>query len=124
MTSSIPALDIRRRLGRTDWEPPREFGPDGWVFDKMLERERTRIIVSVAPSDGVDWVHASVSHPDTMPTYEELVALHAAVWPGGFAYQAFVPPSRHVNIHPYALHLWGRRDGKNVLPDFGILGTI
>jgi hypothetical protein len=42
----------------------------------------------------------------------------------GWSYQVFAPPSQHVNIHEHALHLWGRVDGTNVLPSFGVLGTI
>jgi len=46
------------------------------------------------------------------------------VWPAGYAYQVFAPPSQHVNIHPYALHLWGKVDGSPTLPEFGKYGTI
>lgn len=59
-----------------------------------------------------------------MPTYDDLCLLHRAVFKDGYAYQVFAPPSRHVNIHQYALHLWGRSDGKPVLPEFGCEGTI
>jgi hypothetical protein len=30
----------------------------------------------------------------------------------------FAPPTDHVNIHEYALHLFGRLDGTPALPDF------
>ena len=46
------------------------------------------------------------------------------MFPEGWAYQVFAPPWAHINIHPNALHLWGRLDGANVLPDFGSWGTI
>jgi hypothetical protein len=35
-----------------------------------------------------------------------------------WAYQVFAPPADHINLHNFALHLWGRLDGKPVLPDF------
>jgi len=87
------------------------------------------IIISVAPwlQDGVatNWVHASISRSAVMPSYEDLVRLKASVWgPDGEAYQVFAPVREHVNIHEHALHLWGRADGKGVLPRFGIYGSI
>jgi hypothetical protein len=123
MTGSIDGLALRRRMGRDSWLVPLPFGPDGW---KMVSRDLTSsIIVSCSDhDDDTEWIHASIARDHT-PTYDDLVALHDAVWPrGGYAYQVFVPPEKHVNIHTHALHLWGRRDGANVLPDFGRFGTI
>lgn len=118
VTSTLNGLAIRQRLGRKDWGVPEPFGP-GWRY---FARATTgsglplgSIIVSVADHGDEKWVHASIAR-QTMPTYEDLCLLHAAVWPDGHAYQAFVPPKRHVNIHPNALHLWGRLDGKSIFP--------
>lgn len=124
MTSTLPALDIRRRLGKKEWKVPVPFGPDGWIFDTVAGRHR--IIVTVGPTpDGTEtWWHASISGIDEMPTYEDLVLMHHAVWPAGWAYQVFAPPESHVNIHEYVLHLWGKPDGLAVLPNFGANGTI
>lgn len=108
------------------WFPGVTFGPDGFSTSETGGRGRT-VIVSCADHDGPsagEWVHASVSRPTSLPSYHDLTALRAAIWPDGFAYQVFAPPSRHVNIHARALHLWGRSDGANVLPDFGAQGTI
>jgi len=122
---SIDGLKIRERLGRTKWAVPREFGPDGFIIDR--KDGAARVIVTFGPTpdpaDG-DWLHASISTTDRMPTYAELVMLHKAVWPNGYAYQVFAPLSQHVNIHPYALHLWGYLDGSPRLPEFGAEGTI
>lgn len=117
MTTSLNALAIRRTLGRSLWSPPVPFGPDGWRIDSSVQP--SRVIVTCDDSQGADWVHASMSHSDHTPTYEDLVLLHRAVWGDtGYAYQVFAPASEHVNIHAYALHLWGRLDGKPVLPEF------
>lgn len=123
---TVDALNIRRRLGRGTWGPPVPFGPDGFAFDT---RSGGRIIVTAAAFVGrgglrADWVHASISHPTVLPTYRELLALRAAVWPHGHAYQVFVPTAEHVNLHPTTLHLWGRADGTPELPDFGRWGSI
>lgn len=125
--STINALAIRRSLGKKEWAVPRPFGEDGWLVERF--DGRARIIVTASPAPGAeedfsDWVHASISRPGMMPTYSDLTALHKAVWPDGYAYQVFAPPSQHVNIHPYALHIWGKADGSPVLPEFGMFGTI
>jgi hypothetical protein len=113
---SFNPLRIRRVLGRIVWGPPAPFGPDGWRLDRA---ERSgRVIVTCAPHDGHDWVHASISYPTRMPEYDDLKLLHRAVFGDGWAYQVFAPPSEHVNIHNFALHLFGRLDGRPALPDF------
>lgn len=124
MSTSIDILKVRQRLGRKGWSVPRQFGPDGWSMDGLLMPSRIIITCSPVPGDDTDWLHASISHPEIMPAYEELAHLHKAVWPDGYAYQVFAPPSAHINIHSYALHLWGRPDGARQLPDFGAGGTI
>lgn len=123
----LDALAIRRSLGRHEWGVPQEFGPDGWRLDRI--DGGARVIVTLGPADPADdqtdWIHASVSRRDRAPDYEDLTALHAAVWGrDGWSYQVFAPAADHVNIHPYALHLWGLPDGRPLLPNFGALGTI
>lgn len=116
MASSLNALKIRRCLGHKEWGIPDEYGPDGWLI--RAKDEQTFIIITVAPFDGDEWIHASISHPNHMPTYDELKAMHLAVFQGGWSYQVFTPPSDHVNIHKHCLHLFGRLDGRPCLPDF------
>jgi hypothetical protein len=113
------AKAVERSLGRPwEWST---FGPDGIIGQAPAGRS---VIATVASHDGVEWIHTSVARTDRLPSYHDLTGLHAAVWGDGYAYQMFVPASRHVNIHGFALHLWGRADGRNVLPDFGAEGTI
>jgi hypothetical protein len=121
--TNFNALAIRHRLGKTTWKPPKPHGPDGWSF--VNRNEVTSVIVSCAPHDDAEWVHASIAHAERMPTYDDLKLLHRAVFGGGWAYQVFAPPSDHVNIHEHALHLWGRLDGLPALPDvtFG-MGSV
>ena len=92
-------------------------------FGRRSGKVEATVIVSWADEGDGTWLHASIAHPDRLPTYGELCALHAAVFTGP-AYQVFVGPDEHVNIHPYALHLWGRQDGQHALPNFGRYGTI
>jgi hypothetical protein len=121
MATNIDALAIRRELNGlpgAGWLTPRAMGPDGWLF--MHESGRRHVIVTCAdyPPDNADWVHASMTGADNVPTYHELAALHRAVFGDGWAYQVFTPTSEHVNIHDRALHLFGRLDGAPALPDF------
>lgn len=126
MAENINGLEIRRILGRKEWAPPRPFGPDGYMIQHLTENKR--VIVSAGPTpEGADdeiWVHASMGIEGRVPTYEELVLLHKAVFGDKWAYQVFAPPADHVNIHPNVLHLWGRLDGEPAMPNFGALGLI
>lgn len=123
---NIPTVDglrLRAVLGRKVWQPPTPFGPDGW---RIIRYDETAgVIATACELEGAYWVHASLAHFDrTMPEYAELALLHKAAFGDGAAYQVFAPPSEHVNIHEYTLHLWGRADGRKALPDFGFLGSI
>ncbi len=124
MTATIDALRIRRLLGRATWQTPVEFGPDGWCF--LNKSRRQSLIVTAADRDDVEWTHASLAGVDALPSYDHLREVHAAVWGEmGYSYQVFVPTALHVNIHPFALHLWGRSDGLPVLPEMsGFLGEM
>jgi hypothetical protein len=114
--ASINGIAIRRGLGRNTWGPPTPFGPDGWLF--RHKEEHGQIIVTVAPIDGTDWIHASIAFADRMPTYEEIKNMHWAVFFDGYAYEVFAPTEDHVNIHENARHLFGRLDKAPALPDF------
>jgi hypothetical protein len=122
MAELVDALAIRRRLGRARWGAPTVYGPDGFIY--RAKETQGLVIVTGWYEDGVPWLHASISRP-TMPTYGDLAHLHYAVWAGnGYSHQVFAPEADHVNIHPRALHLWGKADGSLVLPNFARLGTI
>jgi hypothetical protein len=124
---TIDPLGIRKKLGRESWSAPRMHtieGANGHGFFYLRLNGQQQILVSEAPFDGVDYLHASIAGKDQMPSYHDLTMLHKAVFGGRYAYQVFAPKAHHVNIHPFALHLWGRSDGKNVLPEFGAGGSI
>lgn len=126
ISTSFNILAIRRTLGLDRFLPPEEFGPDGW---RLVGTERTESVILSAfrlADDDTDWIHASWAGPGRVPSYEEMILLHRAVWGDtGYSYQVQAPVAQHINIHPNALHIWGRRDGKSILPEFGsILGSI
>lgn len=122
MSTTVNPLRLRDVLGRKEWLPPREFGPVGMV---RRSAEGATAIVTAAPHDGIEYVHASIATTGLMlPSYGDLVTLHKAAFADGYAYQVFAPAAQHVNLHPTALHLWGRLDGKPCLPEFGAGGSI
>lgn len=65
------------------------------------------------------WDHVSVSLPDRCPTWDEMELVKRTFFADDeYAMQLHVPPSEHVNIHPYCLHLWRPNDGREIpFPD-------
>lgn len=125
MVSELNPMVVAKRLGRENWYPPTPMGPAGFVFDHKHEHMRFIITDGPVTWPGTEYRHASVSRPGEMPSYEDMVLLHYAAWgTEGWAYQAFAPQGDHINIHEYALHLWGMPDGSPMLPNFGVNGTI
>jgi hypothetical protein len=133
MTLPRDRLDVRmmhKRLGQY-WSEPEPLvidgveGEDSWLF---VGPGGAKMIVSYDQDSepGVEWIHASMSYEGDyrLPSYMDLKRMHAAVFGDGHAYQVFVPPQNHINIRNNVLHLWGRVDGKPVLPDFGWQGMI
>lgn len=84
----------------------------------LMATTRAVIVTCDLYDDGHEWIHASMSGDRQVPTYEALTLLHQAVFDGGWSYQVFAPPAEHIDIHPHALHLFGRLDGQPALPDF------
>lgn len=110
----IDGLRLRRMMGRRDWDTPRVWG-NGWAMNHA--RGDGRIIVTSAFCGDTEWIHASMSRKDRVPSYDDLKSLHRAAFPG-WAYSVWPPASEHVNLHEYVLHLFGPTDGLARLPDF------
>lgn len=123
MATTIDPLRLRRVMGKAAYRVPLPFGPDGWLMSRW-DGHGSVIATAFTAEDVSEWLHASISYDEHLPTYTELATLHRAVFGDGYAYQVFAPAIRHVNIHEHALHLWGRVDGWPVLPEFTMGGTI
>lgn len=122
MTTSFKPLKIRQELLRhyKAVGRPAEFGPDGWQYLMRTDDGEWRsMFITCAAHEGVEWVHASLAASEHVPSYEEMCWMHKAIFGDGYAYQQFVPRTSHVNIHEFALHLWGRLDKSPAMPDFG-----
>lgn len=123
---------------RTDqWASALEL-PNGWIelpipAGSILEGQRAyqhidgrRVIGTVGQQSGRWWLHVSVSRAKYIPSYDDLAGVKRAfVGDSVQAVQLFPRRDRHVNIHPFCLHLWAclEPDGDG-LPDFGSEGTI
>lgn len=79
---------------------------------------------SAVHTDGREWLHVSCSHPDRLPSWEELkLVKHVFVGKGRTALQVFPAERQWVNIHPYCLHLWCCLD-EEIVPEFAVNGSI
>ena len=102
------------------------FLPPGWrkIVDS-LDGAKYRgpkglsvIITAAVEQYKNSWLHVSVAHRDRLPSYDELKQVKA-IFMGRdkYAIQVFPPDSKHINIHPYCLHLWSCLSS-NLIPDF------
>lgn len=91
------------------------------------------VIVNVIASDGSDWrecdlpgipwEHVSVSLARRCPTWEEMDAVKRIFWRDDeLVIQMHVPRERHVNCHPFCLHLWKPIGVEIPLPPMSTVG--
>jgi hypothetical protein len=96
------------------WQVIGNFG-DGFA----VQRGGLRAIVDCSvKADGEWWLHLSVSRKSWAPNAEDMRAAKEAFLGDRYAYAVYPPADRHVNIHPFCLHLWARFDGAPLLPEF------
>lgn len=111
-------VEVGARLPAALWRCV-ELTDDGGYY--MADRLRLTVICSICCElDGQLWIHASVSrYGKKLATYEDMALVKRLfIGESRTAYQLFVPPSKHVNLIEYVLHLWSRLDGQAVTPDF------
>jgi hypothetical protein len=71
--------------------------------------------LKILASTGGDWDHVSVSCKDRVPTWDEMQQVHRAFFKDDeVAMQLHLPPSDHINVHPFVLHLWRPRRGQKI----------
>ncbi len=77
------------------------------------------VIQSIATEDdGKRWIHTSFSRKSRVPEYKDIKWIKEVfIGKDRMAIQVFPPKSKHVNIHPFCLHLWTPA-AHNPLPDF------
>lgn len=104
-----------RNLHRLD--AYRETGPDiirlwGFVGDETcgmfhVPSPIDRAPIRVIASSGEGWDHVSVSRQTRCPNWPEMEHIKRLFFKDDeTAMQLHVPPSDHINCHPFCLHLW------------------
>ena len=97
----VPEL-YRVRSGRMGTDAA--YGNNG-AFD-LTQRFHGKHTFAIA-SDQEGWEHVSVSHPDSMPTWEEMCIVKDLFWDREACVMQLHPPARnYVNNHQFCLHLW------------------
>lgn len=63
--------------------------------------------MTIMATAGWGWEHVSVSHPDAMPTWDEMEWAKRTFWDAeDTVMQLHVPVAEHRNHHQFCLHLW------------------
>jgi len=71
------------------------------------------------------WDHVSVSLPDRCPTWDEMEKVKRTFFKQDeVAMQLHVPPTDHVNFHPYCLHLWRPQNAEIPRPHKDLVGGL
>lgn len=82
------------------------------------------ILASVATYENEVWYHVSFSHSKQMPTYTQVIFIRKKFFlPEMQVIQVFPEEKKHVNFHPFCLHLWSNLQ-RNILPDFSVENMI
>ena len=78
---------------------------DGGMF--ILRCNKTGADLRVVASWWFGWDHVSVSTKKRIPNWDEMEFVKRTFFRDDeTAMQLHVPPSDHINCHPYCLHLW------------------
>lgn len=89
---------------------PEDFG--GFFFVRSdVDGHPLKIIASAwmggEPPADPPWDHVSISRKDRCPTWEEMEQVKRLFFkPDEVAMQLHVPPTDHISVHPYCLHIW------------------
>jgi hypothetical protein len=95
---------------------------DGWAGDGecgsfTIQSPIDGVLMVVVASNGDLWDHVSVSRKNRVPNWAEMSAIHRMFFKDDeVAMQLHMPPSDHINIHPFVLHLWRPHDSTIPLP--------
>jgi len=94
-------VDMRESAWAGGWSGDETCG--AFVFPSPVDGQSLRCIASNA--DG--WDHVSVSRQTRCPNWTEMDFIKRKFFlDNETAMQLHVPPSDHINNHPYVLHMW------------------
>lgn len=108
------ADEVRRIVRGRGWRAAWRRMTPWWTWTVLLAVAPTSVALATSPPADAD----PIADYAFIATLEEFGVLYSS------SYQVFAPRNQHVNIHPTALHIWGRSDGRPCMPEFGSWGTI
>ena len=83
----------------------------------MVPYPKTGVRLKVLASANGGWDHISVSLTNRCPNWNEMSHVkHLFFKPHETAFQFHVAIEKHINVHPYVLHLWRNWNQEIVLP--------
>jgi hypothetical protein len=91
---------------------------DGGAWKVTTPPGRSLLVIA---SWGLGWDHVSVSGKTKVPSWHDMEFVKRLFFRDyETAVQFHVPPSEHINCHPYCLHMWRPNDGRIIPrpPDF------
>lgn len=87
------------------WEGDETCG--GFLIPSHIDQRPLKVIASA----GEGWDHVSVSRENRTPTWGEMEQIRRLFFKDDeTAMQLHVPPTDHINQHPYCLHMWRPHD--------------
>ena len=90
-----------------------------FVVPSPIDRAPMKVIAST----GEGWEHVSVSRQSRCPNWPEMEFVKRTFFKDDeAAMQLHVPPSDHINVHPYCLHLWRPIDAEIPRPPGWMVG--
>lgn len=101
-----PKIDGFIKLAPVCW-PPNSDHIAAFCWQHRI-MDKLKVLRSASEmKDGSKWIHVSLSRPDRMPEYWEMVKVKE-YFLGEYveAYMVFAKKEDHVNVHSYCLHLW------------------
>jgi hypothetical protein len=99
-----PDIHEKLRAGRIAADS--EVGPLGGAFE-IIGPNGYWLRIICSGEDGSGWEHVSVSTKRRTPNWREMAFVKDLFWKDDECVVQYHPPkSKHVNIHPYCLHLW------------------
>jgi len=99
-----------------------ELGDDGGSF--LTKSPVDKRVLRIIASAGMGWDHISISRRDRVPNWDEMEYVKRLFFKDDeVAMQLHVPPSDHINLHPYCLHIWRPHTGAIPLPPGWMVGV-
>lgn len=99
-----------------------EMADDGGAFTVRSPVDRSPLLVIA--SIGAGWDHVSISRKNRVPNWAEMEHVKRLFFEDNeTAVQYHVPPSDHVNMHRFVLHLWRPQDVEMPRPPSILVGV-